>query len=88
MTANRLDKAMERISALMARRIALAAQGIGRARPDAPARRHVLGMVQRLGALQIDSVNVLTRAHYMPAFSRLGAYPPSGTGNPGLGKQA
>jgi uncharacterized protein YcaQ len=75
LTANRLDKAMERISALMARRIALAAQGIGRARPDAPARRHVLGMVQRLGALQIDSVNVLTRAHYMPAFSRLGAYP-------------
>jgi uncharacterized protein len=66
---------MERISARMARRIALAAQGIGRAPPASPGRRHVLGMVERLGALQIDSVNVLARAHYMPGFSRLGAYP-------------
>ncbi len=66
---------MERISERMARRIALAAQGIGRARPAAPARRHVLGLVRSLGALQIDSVNVLARAHYMPGFSRLGAYP-------------
>ena len=59
----------------MARRIALAAQGIGRAPPAAPGRKHVLGLVERLGALQIDSVNVLVRAHYMPGFSRLGAYP-------------
>lgn len=66
---------MERISERMARRIALAAQGLGRARPAAPARRHVLGMVRSLGAVQLDSVNVLVRAHYMPAFSRLGAYP-------------
>jgi len=66
---------MERISERMARRIALAAQGIGRARPQAPARRHLLGLVRSLGALQIDSVNVLARAHYMPGFSRLGAYP-------------
>jgi uncharacterized protein YcaQ len=73
--AKRLDEVMDRISELMARRIALAAQGIGRARPELPARRHVLGIVQRLGAVQIDSVNVLTRAHYMPAFSRLGTYP-------------
>lgn len=70
-----VDRAMERIPADAARRIALAAQGIGRARPAAPGRRHLLALVERLGALQIDSVTVLVRAHYMPGFSRLGAYP-------------
>ncbi len=32
-------------------------------------------MIERLSLHQIDSVNVLARAHYMPLFSRLGAYP-------------
>ncbi len=70
-----LIAAMERISARAARRIALAAQGMGRARPSAPGRQHLLRMLDRLGAVQIDSVTVLVRAHYMPGFSRLGAYP-------------
>ncbi len=57
-----------------ARRIALRAQGLTRARPAQPTRRDVLGVVNRLGLVQLDSVNVLARAHYMPAFSRLGPY--------------
>jgi len=60
-----------------ARRIALAAQGLGAPRGDgekAPGRARLLATVQRLGVLQIDAVNVLARAHYVPLFSRLGPY--------------
>lgn len=62
------------ISAAQARRIALAAQGFGKARPDAPAARHIRDQARRLGVIQIDSVNVVSRTHYLPKFSRLGAY--------------
>ena len=65
----------ETLSPRIARRIALAAQGFGRTPPAAPGRRHVRDVAQRLGAIQIDSVNVVTRTHYLPPFSRLGAYP-------------
>jgi uncharacterized protein len=40
-----------------------------------PTRRHLLATFKRIGMLQIDSVNVLMRAHYFPLFSRLGVYP-------------
>ncbi len=63
------------ISAVEARRIALDAQGFRIARPSKPGVGHVRRLADRLNAFQIDSVNVLVRAHYMPAFSRLGPYP-------------
>lgn len=66
---------MEQISDREARRIALAAQGFADRRPADPGKRHVLKTIDRLGVLQIDSVNVVSRTHYLPLFSRLGAYP-------------
>lgn len=66
---------MEEISAREARRIALAAQGFAERRPAAPGKRHLLKTIERLGVVQIDSVNVVSRTHYLPMFSRLGAYP-------------
>lgn len=65
----------ETLSPKTARRIALAAQGFGRTPPAAPGRKHVRDLVRRLGVVQIDSVNVVTRTHYLPGFSRLGDYP-------------
>jgi len=65
----------ETISLKTARRIALAAQGFGRTRPAVPGRSHVRDLVRKLGVVQIDSVNVVARTHYLPAFSRLGDYP-------------
>jgi len=65
----------QRLSASAARRIALAAQGFANERPSSAANvGHVKRAIDRLGLLQIDSVNVLTRAHYLPLFSRLGDY--------------
>jgi len=64
------------LTAAEARRIALAAQGFGASRPAGDVgRRQLLRIIERLGAVQIDSVNVVSRTHYLPAFSRLGAYP-------------
>ena len=66
---------MRTLTPAAARRIALAAQGFGRARPEkAPTMRDLQRVVDTVGLVQIDSVNVLTRSHYLPFFSRLGPY--------------
>jgi uncharacterized protein YcaQ len=66
--------AREKLSAAAARRIALAAQGLASPRPASVHAGQMQRTIERLGLLQIDSVNVLARAHYLPLFSRLGNY--------------
>lgn len=67
----------ERYTLSQARRIALRAQGLDRPRPArrGPATmRHLRQVVDQVGLLQIDSVNIAARAHLMPVFSRIGPY--------------
>ncbi|CRM67041.1 hypothetical protein [Pseudomonas sp. 24 E 13] len=60
-----------------ARRMALAAQGFSGRQPPAQIKAaHLNRLIERLGVLQIDSVNAVVRSHYLPLFSRLGNYSP------------
>jgi len=63
------------LSLAQARRLALSAQGFGKSPARPPTLATLERMLQRLGVVQIDSVNALVRSHYLPLFSRLGDYP-------------
>lgn len=63
------------MSLASARRTSLAAQGFAEPAPAVPRHRHLKRTLEQIRLLQLDSVNVVTRAHYLPVFSRLGAYP-------------
>lgn len=70
-----MTRRSDTLSLAEARRIAIAAQGLHRPRREAAAsKRDLARLVDRLGVLQIDSVNVVARAHTLPGFSRLGPY--------------
>ncbi|MDM7853985.1 winged helix-turn-helix domain-containing protein [Cellulomonas alba] len=67
----------EKLSLSHARRTLLRAHGLDAPRPSRTGPvtlRQVEQLGTRLGVVQIDSVNVLARAHLVPAFSRLGPY--------------
>ncbi len=68
---------MQSLSASQARRTALAAQGFLDPRHDPATMRTLARTVERTGVLQVDSVNVLARAHLMPLYSRMGPYDPA-----------
>jgi uncharacterized protein YcaQ len=65
---------VDQLTKLQARRIALAAQGFTDRAHATPSLATLERTVTRTGVLQVDSVNVLQRAHYMPLYSRMGPY--------------
>lgn len=70
----RYGDSVTRLTAAHARRLALAAQGFDRAHPEVVGSRQLTATLDTLRVLQLDSVNVFARSHYLPVFARLGAF--------------
>ena len=64
----------EAMSLQQARDLVLGSQGLSSKPTSAQRKAGALGVIEQLGLLQLDSVNVFERAHYMPVFSRIGAF--------------
>ena len=65
----------DRLSSAQARRLALVAQGFANPKRDGTANwTRIESAIGRMNLLQIDSVNVLVRSHYLPVFARAGHY--------------
>lgn len=64
----------DRISAREARRMVVAAQGLGRPRPQVTTRRHLRNAITTVNVLQLDAINVLERTQFVVPFSRIGSY--------------
>jgi uncharacterized protein len=67
---------VRRLTLPQVRRAAIAASGLRRPRPDRVDVRHFRRVASDLDVVQLDSVNVVARAHELPFFSRLGPYEP------------
>jgi uncharacterized protein len=67
---------VRRLDLAQVRRAHIAAQGLAEPRPAAVDIRHLRKAMRTMGVLQIDSVNVVERAHQLTLFSRLGPYDP------------
>jgi uncharacterized protein len=74
-------RSLTSLSSAEARRLAIAAQGLSAPRPGSedklPGPRDLRRLMDRLGTIQLDAVNVLARTQFIVPFSRLGAYDPA-----------
>ena len=69
-----VDPVVDSLSLAQARRVALAAQGFGKQPSGGAGTRQLAAGIRKLGLLQLDSVNVFERSHYLPLYARLGPY--------------